>query len=145
MRLKIGSMMLFWFGIIWLTLDNMRYLPEIFSTGTMDGLNYEMIFRDPLWGIMFIPYTLFGHLVHIGAGYWISKGSKIAVIVGIGVGLYEIIAFFVPEVNPLVISVEGITIRIFFGILIVLLIWGRKDLSKLQTENWRPWKDPRTN
>jgi len=145
MRLKIAAMMLFWFGIVWQSLHLMRYLPEIFSTGTMNGLTYELIFADVLWGIIFIPYTLFGHLIHIGAGYWISKGSKIAVIVGVGLSLYEIISFFVPEVNPAVLSVSGITVRVFFGIVIVLLVLGSKDLSKLKTENWRPWKHPKSS
>jgi len=143
MRLKIGAMMLFWFGVVWQFLHLARYVPEILESGTMNGLTYTLIFSDVVWGLIFIPYTLFGHLIHIGVGYWISKGSQIAVIVGVGLSLYEIISFFVPEVNPLVLSVEGITIRVFFGIVIILLIWGRKDLSKLKTERWRPWKDPR--
>jgi len=59
--------------------------------------------------------------------------------------LYEIISFFVPEVNPAVLSFTGITIRVFFGIVIVLLVLGSKDLSKLKTENWRPWKHPKSS
>jgi len=141
--LKLSSSILFWFGILFQILVTIRFSLEYYREGTISELSFELIFSEFGIGIAFILYTLFGHLLHIAFSYLIAKGKIIGIILGLGLCVYEIVSFLVPEIEPtLFTSPFGIPIRILFGIIIILIIYGRDSRIELQVENWKPWKNP---
>ena len=144
LHLKSAAIILFWFGVIAEFFILAGAALEYNQTSTFQGMSFDYIFLEWHVGTLFLTYTLFVHCVHISAGYFLSKGLKIGLILGISVGLYEIIAFLVPQINYEAWTLPvGIAIRIIFIITLFLIIIGKKDLIKLQSENWRPWKNPR--
>lgn len=143
--LKLSSSILFWFGIFFQILTTIQFSLEYYRHGTISELTFELIFAELGWwfGIGFILYTLIAHGIHITSGYWISKGRIKGIILGLGISVYEIVSFLVPEINPsLFTSPFGIPIRILFAVVIILIIYGRTSRIDLQSENWKPWKNP---
>jgi len=156
-------MMLFWFGVVAQLMVTFGSLWQYSTTGQSIhlGLGYNWV-NDLDFSMRFI-YLGFAHFIHITAGYWLSKGSRKGLALGLFISVYEIIPFFIggislgnlhnlpttiqtiepwmPSINPLLLTPDGFAIRVFFAVNIFLLIWGRKDLSKLQELNWRPWKN----
>ena len=60
--------------------------------------------------------------------------------------MYEIAAFVIPEIDyDAWLTPFGLSVRIIFILALILIITGRKEYNQLKNENWRPWKDPRTN
>ena len=143
-RLVAASLILFWFGVIWQFFTLVKYPLEYHLHGTFEGYELGVIFYDKLYGMGYFTYHVFFHIIHIIAGYWLSKGKVKGVILGLFISSYEIIDFFTPDINPVLYTPEGITIRILFAIVIYLIISGRKELVALQNANWRPWKNPKT-
>lgn len=139
LQLKIGSMMLFWFGVF----AELVILSGLWLRHYQGIELFFIIPNDTLTNIWNISYEYFGHFIHIIAAYLISKGKKIGVILALAISSYEILGFLVPVVHPSVFTVQGFGIRILFALVIILIIFGRKELSKLQTQNWRPWKNPK--
>ena len=134
-------MILFWFGI----------MTEFFilSGSLIQYKNYgysEMLTpfasSESILNVLSFIYTGFGHLIHIVSGYWLSKGRKKGAILGASLSLYEIVSFFVPHINPVLYTADGIAIRILFALVVLLIISGRKGLNNLQSQKWRPWKNP---
>jgi len=117
---------------------------EYYRHGTISELTFELVFGEWGWlGWGYYAYTLFAHGIHITSGYWISKGRIKGIILGLGISVYEIVSFLTPEINPLLFTNPfGIPIRILFAIVILLIIYGRTSRIDLQSENWRPWKNP---
>jgi len=141
--LKLSSSILFWFGILFQILTTIGFSLEYYRHGTISELTFELIFSEFWFGIVFLLYTLIGHGIHITSGYWISKGRIKGIILGLGISVYEIVSFLVPEINPdLITNPFGIPIRILFAIVILLIIYGRTSRIELQSENWKPWKNP---
>jgi len=141
--LKLSSSILFWFGILFQILAIIVNSLEYYRYGTISELSLELIFSEFWFGIVFLPYTLIGHLMHITFSYWIAKGKIIGMILGLGISVYEIFSFLVPGINPLLLtSPFGIPIRILFAVVIILIIYGRTSRIDLQSENWKPWKNP---
>jgi hypothetical protein len=143
-RLKIAAMMLFWFGIIFESVILLSALFEFAKKGTLTELTPQLLFFgiSITFGIFYFFYTFLGHFIHIVAGYWLSKGRKKGIVVGLFMSFYEIISFFVPDINSVLYTPLGIAFRVFFAITIFLIITGTRDLFLLQSENWRPWKNP---
>lgn len=140
-RLKIAAMILFWFGII-LELFGITLFLLDYRHGMFEGMNISFIYSLGLLGIGLIVYDLFVHVIHIIAGLLLSWGKIGGIILGLIVSLYEIIAFLLPDIDPLVFTPAGASIRILFVFVIFLIISDRKKLASLQSENWRPWKNP---
>ena len=143
LRLKIAAMILFWFGVIWQFLAVIHFVLEYYHYRTFFDIDVELIFSEGIPVTLFFIH-FFVHVQHIIGGYWLSRGKRAGVILGVSVSLYEIVSFLVPEVTSVLLTPEGITIRILFAIVIFLIVSGRKELTRLQSENWRPWKNPRT-
>ena len=141
-RLKVAALILFWFGVIWQFLSLVGYTLEYHLHGTFEGHTPEVVFYDWLSGAGYIAYSAFFHVVHIIAGFWLASGRQKGVYLGISVSLYEILAFLVPHIDPILFTPVGIPIRILFVFVIFLIISGRKELVNLKSENWRPWKKP---
>ena len=136
---------MFWFGILWQSFATIGFSLEYFRHGTISELTIELIFNGLWWwfGPVFLLYTLFGHFMHITFAFWIAKGKIIGIILGLGLSVYEIVSFLVPEIDPdLFTNPVGIPIRILFVIVILLIIYGRTSHKELQSQNWRPWKNP---
>ena len=144
MRLKTASMMLFWFGILAQSIVILFAVPEYVEYGYSPYLAPEKEGQITLKNIINFTYHGFIHCVHIIAGYFLATGKKKGIVIGLGISLLEIFGAFSPGSIEYMNTLGWIVIRIFFVVVIVLIISGRKDLSKLQTTNWRPWKDPRT-
>jgi len=143
MRLKTASMMLFWFGILAQSITILIVSSEYFEYGYSAYLQgYEE--KDYLVSneVMKFAYYGFIHCAHIVAGYLLAKGKKQGILWGIGVCAVEIIGAFSPSSFQYVQTLGWIGIRIFFVIVLLLIISGRKELVRLKTENWRPWKNP---
>ena len=136
--------MLFWFGIVFEFImlygsyAEYRLHGQIKTLMPFESEQYEIL------NIINFIYLGFGHFIHIFAGYWIAKGHRKGVIIGIALSTYEIVSFLLPGTSYVLLEPSGIAIRIFFGVVIWLIITGRKDLHKLKIENWRPWKNPKT-
>jgi hypothetical protein len=143
--LKLSSSILFWFGILFQFFTIYGYSREYYLHGTISELTFELIFSGLGWwfGVVFLLYTFLGHGIHITSAYWISKGRFKGIIIGLGISVYEIVSFLVPEIDPdLFTNPVGIPIRILFVIVILLIIYGRTSTKELQSQNWRPWKNP---
>jgi len=136
LRLKSASMMLFWFGVIFESIIIIGFSSQYITKGYFEQLTvFPSTFL--LFNIVNFTWLALGHIMHIVSAYFLSKGSRFALIV---CG-YETIGFLI--LSPSVLSSpSGLGIRIYFVLIIILIILGRKDLSKLQSENWRPWKNP---
>ena len=117
---------------------------EYYRHGTIGELTSALVFGEWGWfGWGYYAYSLFGHFMHITFAYWISKGRIAGIILGLGLSVYEIVSFLVPEIDPaLYTNPVGIPIRILFAIVILLIIYGRTSHKELQSQNWRPWKNP---
>jgi len=143
LKLKIAAFILFWFGVVF----EFVILSGAFVQFRLYGYSEILMpFKSEAYEIFNIPnliYTGFVHFIHIVAGYWIAKGSNKGVILGIALAIFEIVPFLViPASQQTLFTPQGIAIRILFAVVIWLIISGRKDLSKLQLSNWRPWKNP---
>jgi hypothetical protein len=143
MQLKIAAMILFWFGVVSQFLIIEVSVSEYLLYGkskllTPFGPNYYG------WLNPFnFAYEGFVHLAHITAGYLLSKGSKKGVILGMVVSVFEIVPFLTPNfINGTLANQFSISYRILFGIVVLLIIFGRKELHILQSAGWRPWKNP---
>ncbi|MGI0021495.1 MAG: hypothetical protein ACRD9Q_01415 [Nitrososphaeraceae archaeon] len=145
-RLKVASMILFWFGISFESLVLIRTALQYYKTGTiLDEGTRAYISQDLIWfGVVHFASYMFGHIPHIIFGYWLSKGRMKGLVLGISIGLYEIVFYLVPKIEQDLFTPYAMTIRILFAIVIFLIISGRKELDTLKLENWRPWKNPRT-
>lgn len=132
--------MLFWFGVFAQLLIINETILRYQNTGEFFYLFPDNILAN-IWNI---SYKFFGHFVHIAAAFWLSKGKIHGAILGLAISLYEIIPFLIPPFIPNFLTVQGIGIRVLFGIIIMLIVLGWKDLPKLQMSNWRPWKNPKT-
>ena len=136
-------MILFWFGVIYQLSAITDYPREYYMHNTIQGAPADLIFSHWLFTLEGFIYPLFGHVTHIIVGYLLAKGKKIGAIAGIAIGIWEIVPFFTLHINETLANPGDISVRILFGIVILLIILGRKELDNLQTENWRPWKNPR--
>lgn len=137
-------MILFWFGVIYQFVAIVDYPREYYTNNTIQGAPADLIFSHWLFILEGFIYPLFAHVAHIVAGYLLAKGKKTGAIAGIVIGLWETVPFFTWHINDTLAKPGDISVRILFGIMILLIILGRKELDKLQTENWRPWKNPRS-
>lgn len=157
-------MMLFWFGVFAQLLITFVLVWNYYSEGYSNLLPIHQL--NLLVSINTFAYRGLAHFIHIAAAYWLAKGRKKGLIVGLFISIYEILSFFVgginlgtlvalptainmeqpwiPSINPELFTPAGFIIRVLFAIIIFLIISGRKDLPKLQTQNWRPWKNPRS-
>ncbi len=138
-HLKIAAMILFWDGLIVEIITSVGAAHEYTFHHTLFH-NPESWFSNSYIEFLII-YYLFIHVSHIVAGYLLAKGKKIGIAVGIGVVVYETVFFITITPNEL-FSIGGITIRILFVIVGILIILGRKEYEELQKEKWRPWKNP---
>ena len=142
--LKLSSSILFWFGVLFQFFVSIGAIAAYYLHETIGGLSIELIFSE-WFGTLFILYTLFGHFMHITFAYWISKGKIAGIILGLGISVWEIVPFLFPEsalfTTPGGIPI-GIPIRILFVVVILLIIYGRTSQKELQSQNWRPWKNP---
>ncbi len=139
MQLKIAAIILFWFGIIFQFSAIISYSREIYNHGTIQGAPVDIIFSNWFLVLVNIPNLLFVHVVHIIAGYLLAKGKKVGAFAGTAVVVYETVLFI--AITPQeVFSAGGIGFRILFVIVGILIVSGRNELFKLQSENWRPWK-----
>jgi hypothetical protein len=145
MNLKIAAMILFWFGIYaeFLVLASFSIL--YYRYGTFEGNTLQQIFSGGFLNIIYFIYRQYGHGVHILSGYWLSKGRKKGIILGGSLCLYEIVSFLVPVIDPNLFTPYGMGVRILFAFVIFLLVIRRKELERLKSENWRPWKNPFAN
>ena len=138
-------MMLFWFGILAQLITIMFVVPEYIEYGYSPFLTYEKEGQLTINNVIEFAYNGFIHCVHIVAGYLLAKGKKKGIVFGIGISLLEIFGAFSPGSIEYINTPAWIIIRIFFVIVIALIISGRKDLVRLQQENWRPWKNPKSS
>lgn len=138
-RLKIAAMILFWFGVFFEFLVLADLPTEYYKRGTVGGIPLEI--QLSTWvTILNLVYNEFIHVAHIMTGYWLSKGTKHGVVLGVVVGIYETASWISGNLHTgLLFNPDSIAFRILFAIVIFLIISGRKDLDKLQTEKWRPW------
>jgi len=139
-------MMLFWFGVVAEFFILLGAILEFEKSGTFHEMSIDFIFQEFTIGILFLFYSLFAHLFHIATGYLLARGLKVGIILGVIVSLYETVNFLKPDiVYDAWLTPDGLSIRIIFIIALILIITSRKEYNQLKTENWRPWKDPRTN
>jgi len=137
LRLKSASMMLFWFGVIFESIIIIGFSAQYITNGYFEQLTVFGPFA-PVLNMINFTWLLLGHIMHIVSAYFLSKGSRKGVVFALIVSGYETIGFLI--LSPSVFSSpSGLGIRIYFVIIIILIILGRKDLSKLRTQNWRPW------
>ena len=146
-HIKIASILLFWFGVIAQLITVFLVTVEY----TIPGRSYHIL---PIFGpynwvtVQIIAYVGFAHFIHIVAAYWLSKGRKKGIVLGLGISLYEIIPFLngfdLIDPTESIYSIFGLFVRALFAVIIFLMISGRKELVRLQSENWRPWKNPKT-
>ena len=132
-------MLLFWFGVIAESIILLGRTQEYLLHHTLS--HYPESWFSNGYIVMLLIYNLFVHVSHIVAGYLLAKGKKVGVVAGLAVVIYETV-FFIAITPQEVLSVDGMGIRILFVIVGVLIVLGRKELGKLQTEKWRPWKNP---
>ena len=143
MRIKLASMILFWFGIFAEFFILTGAASEYAKSGTFHGMSFEFIFQEFVVGILFLLYSFFVHLVHIAAGYFLARGLRIGLVLGILVSLYEIVTFALPEiVYEAWLTPFGFSIRIVFIVVLILIVIGRNEYKQLEKEDWRPWKNP---
>lgn len=139
-------MMIFWFGVFAEFFILLGAIFEYAKSGTFHGMSLDFIFQEFTIGFLFLFYSLFVHFFHITSGYLLARGLKIGIILGIAVSLYEMVAFVMPEIDyDAWLTLEGLAIRIIFIITLTLIILGKSEYDQLRKENWRPWKNPKTN
>jgi len=143
LRLKSASMMLFWFGILAQLITVWFVISDVSEYGYPRFLTYDG--TDKLTPDNVFGYAYFGfiHLVHVLAGYLLAKGSKKGIWLGIGISIFEIVDAFSPSSIQYMQTASWILVRIYFAIVIALIVTGRGELDNLKSENWRPWKNPR--
>lgn len=134
-------MMLFWFGIGVLLLMMFVIPGQYYFFGHSEFLTP---YTNNWYNALHFIYYL-GHFIHIIAAYWLSTGKNKGLVLGIAISLYEIVSFLVPTIDPSLYTPRSLAIRILFGIVILLIILGRKELPNLQTQSWRPWKNPKSS
>lgn len=144
LRLKSASMMLFWFGILAQSITVWFVIGDVSEYGYARFLTYDK--TDKLTPANLFGYAYFGfiHLVHVLAGYLLAKGSRKGIWLGLGISIYEIIGAFSPSSIQYMQTASWITIRIYFAIVIALILTGRSELNNLKLTNWRPWKNTLT-
>lgn len=138
LRLKIASMILFWFGVIAELIVIVIALGQFYYDGYSRFLT-PFKSSDVLLNTANFVYTTFGHFVHMVSAYWLAKGTRKGIILALSLSIYEIVSFLVPRLDPDVYTISGFGIRVIFAIIIALLVLGRKDLPILKSANWRPW------
>ncbi len=140
MRLKVAAMILFWSGLMAESIILLGSIQEYLLHHTLFH-NPESWFSNS-YIVILIIYYMFVHVSHIVAGYLLAKGKKIGAVAGMAVVVYETVIFI--AITPQeVFSTGGMGIRILFVIVGFLIVLGKRDLTKLYAENWRPWKNPR--
>lgn len=139
-RLKSASMMLFWFGVLAQSITVIFVTTDFIKYGYSPYLIRWESNELTLINAFNIAYFGFIHLVHVLAGYFLAKGTKKGIALGIGIAALEIIGAFSSSSLQYLQTASWITIRIYFVIVIFLIITGKKDLLKLQSVNWRPWR-----
>ena len=140
-RLKSASMMLFWFGIIAQLVTVWFVISDYSEHGYVKYLTYEGRGELTPANVLGYAYSGFIHLVHVLAGYLLAKGSKKGIVLGIGIGILEIVGAFSPSSIQYIQTAGWILIRIYFVIVIALILTGRSELDNLKSANWRPWKN----
>lgn len=141
LTLKISALILFWFGIIAQSIIVLGSLSELSLDGHLTFLiRYSE--KEVFHNAVNFTYLGFGHFVHIVAAYWLAKGTKKGIILALAISIYEIVTFLPPGLNQYLFTYSSIGIRILFGVVIVLIILGRKELERLRFAHWRPWKNP---
>jgi hypothetical protein len=142
-HLKVASMLLFWFGVVaqsiivfvvavdYATLGYSRVLMPLGPDNILVQAHH-------------VAYMGFAHFIHIVSAYWLAKGRKKGVVLGLCISAYEIVTFVLPPFNPGLFTPDGFAIRILFAVIIYFIVSGAGELDRLQLENWRPWKNPRT-
>jgi hypothetical protein len=138
-------MILFWFGIFAENLVILVIVGEykLYGYSTIVTPIRGPFLTDLSWlNPINFAYMGFGHFVHIFSAYWLAKGVKKGLILSFSISLFEIVSFLIPPYADL-LTPSSITIRILFAVIIYLMISGRKELVRLQSENWRPWKNPK--
>jgi len=139
--LVLASLILFWFGVIWQFFGIVGFSLEYDQEGSYQGYTFDRILSGGLLTLPIFIHDLFAHVAHIAAGFWLSKGKQKGVIGGIAIGFYEILIFMLPPFNYVLFDPFGISLRILFVVVIVLIIIGRKERLILESKNWRPWKN----
>jgi len=151
-------MLLFWFGVAAQLIIVFIAAVDHAVRGYSDIIPFTDL--DDLDDVPSILYPGFAHFIHMVAAYWLSKGRKKGLALGLFISTYEIVSFLIPAVNlgtihllpgpymeeffmpsisPLLYAPQGFVIRVLFAVIIYLMISGRKELINLQTMNWRPW------
>ncbi|MGI0087367.1 MAG: hypothetical protein ACREBI_05350 [Nitrosotalea sp.] len=133
---------MFWFGVVTEFIVLAGFSIAYYRHGTFGGILAGDIYSGGILNILYFLYLQFGHGVHILSGYWLSKGTKKGIVLGLSLCLFEIVPFLVPNVPSNWFDPQGIGLRIMFAFLIFLIVLGRKERLNLRTENWRPWKKP---
>ena len=134
-------MILFWFGVMTEFFILLGAYIEYKNYGYSEMLTPLPSNESVLNALIFVS-SGFIHVIHIVSGYWLSKGTKKSAIMGVSLSLFEIVYYFVPDINPVLYTSHGIAIRVLFAFVLFLIIAGRKELDSLKSENWRPWKNP---
>jgi len=79
------------------------------------------------------------HGIHIVAGYFLAKGARMGIAFGLGISFIEVVFAFSPSGLQYFYTASFFGVRIYFAIVIFLIITARKELETLRTMNWRPW------
>ena len=136
--LNLASMILFWFGVIATFFIWLDLLIEYNTLGYIERLTPQ----GPsffIFDLLDFSWHAFAHISHITAGYFLARGSKAGFVFAIIIALWEILGVLI-IID--ILSPFGIAVRIIFAFVLFLLVYRRKELSFLQSSNWRPWKNP---
>lgn len=143
-HLKVASMLLFWFGVA------AQSIIVFVVTVDYATLGYSRVLMplgpdNILVQAHHIAYMGFAHFIHIVSAYWLAKGRKKGVVLGLCISVYEIVTFVLPPFNPGLFTPDGFAIRVLFAVIIYFTVSGAGELDRLRSENWRPWKNPKSN